>query len=316
MARRKKADCYQVVLEKDASRQDWLDARIAGIGGSEIGAILGRSRFATPLDIYMAKVMGEQTEPSDAMEVGTLLEPSILNVAIHELNKDSEGTWRLDPDTPALVVSLEHPVALYSPDGIAIAKNGRRALLETKATNLHMDVIPDSYHDQVRWGLGVLGLDVGYLVAVNGTRVYKHRIEADPEWFEKAVQYATEWYTDHVGGQTAPDPDPVRDQTLIASMRTPEDSLRHEAADPAVVASIRDLKQQIAQMQQQVDEMIANVKAEMGNATVLTVGDEPVATYKQSSRTALDTKRLKAEQPDLYLAYSRTSPVHTFRLLG
>lgn len=312
---RRKAPAFRVVLEHGAQEQDWQQARLAGIGGSEIGTILGRSKFGTPLDLYTVKVLGTAVEVNEAMEVGSLLEPALLQVAIYKLNEESEGgTWELESDTPALVQSVEHPVALYSPDGVAVAGNGRRILLETKATNFNMDVIPDSYHDQVRWGLGVLGLDVGYLVAVNGTRVYTHRVDADPEWFAKAAQFAAEWYETHVEQEVLPEADPVRDQALLASMRSPVDNLRHEVSDPTKIVAIRNLKAEIKRLEEELDLVMGEVKMEMGDATVLTVGDEQVATYKRSFRTTLDAKRLKAEQPDLYLAYSRKSPTHTFLL--
>jgi predicted phage-related endonuclease len=51
----------KVVLPAEASREEWLAARRLGIGGSDIGALLGASPWSTPLDVWADKT--GQAEP-------------------------------------------------------------------------------------------------------------------------------------------------------------------------------------------------------------------------------------------------------------
>lgn len=56
--------------------------------------------------------------------------------------------------------------------------------------------------------------------------------------------------------------------------------------------------------------------AQAHDASVLTRDGRPVATVNMSIKNQLDTKKLKAERPDVYDAFTRTVQVVTFRLQG
>ena len=58
----------------------WLKHRSLGIGGSDVAAILGLSKWKSPLSVYMDKVFPEQADDKpkhEAMEWGSRLENSI-----------------------------------------------------------------------------------------------------------------------------------------------------------------------------------------------------------------------------------------------
>lgn len=58
-----------------AERLEWLKNRQTGIGGSDVAAILGLSRYKSPLDVYNDKI-GEisESEQTQAAYWGTQLE--------------------------------------------------------------------------------------------------------------------------------------------------------------------------------------------------------------------------------------------------
>src|SRR5690625_3458322 len=71
----------RLVSTSDMTRAEWLQARTKGIGGSDIAAIAGISRWDTPLSVYLDKIgEGKPKEESDAMYWGTVLE----DVVAHE----------------------------------------------------------------------------------------------------------------------------------------------------------------------------------------------------------------------------------------
>lgn len=69
----------------DLSREDWLDYRRLGIGGSDAAAIMGLSPFATIRDLYFDKigvtpVIEEEEENWVAKEVGHRLEDLVAMI--------------------------------------------------------------------------------------------------------------------------------------------------------------------------------------------------------------------------------------------
>jgi putative phage-type endonuclease len=69
-----------------ANRDLWLMGRSSTLGASEIAAICGESRYASPLDVYLSKIgLGTPVEETMAMRLGTLLEPVICQLMESEL---------------------------------------------------------------------------------------------------------------------------------------------------------------------------------------------------------------------------------------
>lgn len=56
----------QTISLEGLTRADWLKLRRRGIGGSDVAAIIGISKWRTPLDIYNDKT--EEGEPADDQE--------------------------------------------------------------------------------------------------------------------------------------------------------------------------------------------------------------------------------------------------------
>ena len=57
------------------NRTEWLKERQQGIGGSEVAAVLGLSKWSTPFDVWLEKTSPiENAPPNLAMQLGTFLE--------------------------------------------------------------------------------------------------------------------------------------------------------------------------------------------------------------------------------------------------
>ena len=54
---------YKKVFDaKKATKEDWLRFRKTGIGGSDMAAIMGLSKWKSPLDIWLEKTTDEVNE--------------------------------------------------------------------------------------------------------------------------------------------------------------------------------------------------------------------------------------------------------------
>ena len=107
------------------AREDWLQARKAGIGGSDIAALLGLSKYKTPLQLWMDKT-GRADENFDAdslerMHWGTVLEDV---VARHYADQRGVKVQRINQ-------ILHHPAVAIAMANIdrAVVEPGSRARL-------------------------------------------------------------------------------------------------------------------------------------------------------------------------------------------
>ena len=80
------AKCYapQILVGTEGlPREQWLEYRRKGIGGSDAAAVLGISPFRTGRDLYYDKlniVTADDAENWVQLEVGTLLEPLVAKI--------------------------------------------------------------------------------------------------------------------------------------------------------------------------------------------------------------------------------------------
>ena len=293
----------RVVLPSDATREEWLFARRAGIGGSDIGALLGASPFTTPLDVWVSKTMDDITPENEAMRVGSLLEPGVIALGMAHLNDTHPGGWWLDDSTPALLAHPDHPVAQYSPDGIAHGANGS-LILEAKVTSKHLDEPSPHWVAQVQWGMGITGLDQALIVAVNGSRPKYWMIDADEQWFGNALDYAESWWTQHIINGELPEADPARDDLTI--FRTPDPDLAVEVSE-LLVANLEAARQAKKDADAAERDAAQRLKAALGDATAGTINGAVRVTWKPSTRTDIDRDAMKAD--GLWDKYAVTKPV-------
>jgi len=162
----------------ESGSPEWHAAR-AGIGGSDIGVILGKSQFKSPYTLWCEKsnLLGD-TDSTIPMRLGTALEPAIRQFFINE-NKDwltvhETGTWQ----------STESDWMKANPDGIIEWADGTLGVLEIKHSATYVTEIPESWKLQVLWYLMVLGLKRGVVCAVIGGRY----TEFEVVWDESLVE--------------------------------------------------------------------------------------------------------------------------------
>ena len=87
-----------------ANRAEWLKLRQIGIGGSDVAALLGISKWRTPLDVYRSKVEEPEEVDNASMEWGRRLEP-----VIRQKYADTVGMMVQVPE-----VMFRHPLHPYT----------------------------------------------------------------------------------------------------------------------------------------------------------------------------------------------------------
>lgn len=164
------------------AREDWLEARKAGIGGSDIGAILGLSPWASSYSVFAEKIgLTEGTPSTERMAWGNRHERTISKwyaeqtgrevAQAHRYSIDTFGIdtskveaqyFKDDTEIIALFKSKEHPWMMASVDDFAFDKGRGWGPLEIKCAEYGRrgweNGPPANYLAQVQSYLALTGL--------------------------------------------------------------------------------------------------------------------------------------------------------------
>lgn len=153
------------ITTADMSRDEWLDARRAGIGGSDVGAIMGFNQYKSAYQVFLEKT-GQYHEEVDneAVYFGNALEDF---VAQEFAKRTGKKVRRLNK----MLVYPEHDFMLANLDRVVV---GERAVLECKTASEYVkeawegEEIPASYLCQVHHYLAVTGFEKAYIAVLVG----------------------------------------------------------------------------------------------------------------------------------------------------
>lgn len=279
---------------------DQLARRKQGIGASEVGAILGLSKYRTALDVYMDKLgLTEPSEDSEAAEWGHRLEPVIAD----KYALAYPGTVLVASDT---VGHQEHPWALATPDRL-VYQNGDKWLLEIKTREAHTagefgepgtDEVPHEVAVQCQWQMFVTGLgrcDVALLV--NGRRFTVYHLTSDAEIQQTLFATVERFWRDHVLAQEPPSV-VAQDNPTLAKLFPKQTGTMLDGTldDLALVKDIADLKSEAKALDLNINEREAQVKLRIGLAEGLTFPNGSKATWKANKDSEVtDWKAIAAE---------------------
>ncbi len=172
----------------DSSDPAWHEARAGRIGGSEVGAIVGASKYESAYSLWAKKLglIDSDIEENEFMYWGKALEPVVIDRFAKEHPEltvlRDVGTW----------VSLTNDKYLANPDAILENANGDYGILEIKTARYSDDWangVPQYYVTQVQWYLSVFGFDYAYVaVLFAGSEYREYEIKADAFWQESDQQ--------------------------------------------------------------------------------------------------------------------------------
>lgn len=179
--------------------------RRRGIGGSDVAGILGISPWSTPLDVWRAKVLGDQDAETEPMRWGTLLEPIIRAEAVARLG---------EPVTDGQLVVADD-WRFGNVDGLV----GADAILECKTSRdasewgqEGTDEIPLHYLTQVAWYLAVTARSLAHVaVLIGGSDFRMYRVARDARVEAAILERAAEFWRNRVLAKDPPAPTNLQD---------------------------------------------------------------------------------------------------------
>ncbi|WP_110954749.1 YqaJ viral recombinase family nuclease [Anaerosinus massiliensis] len=199
-------EAIRLIDTRDLSREDWLKARKLGIGGSDIGAILGINNWKSAIDIWMDKTdQSEDGEQSEAAYWGNMLEELVAKE--FEIRTAEEGNPIKVRRCNAILQHPEIPYMLANVDRLIV---GQDVGLECKTTSAYNnsewedDKLPDSYYLQCQHYMAVTGYKSWYIAVLIGGQKFKYKlVERDEEMIKIIFERAAEFWK-HVENKTMP----------------------------------------------------------------------------------------------------------------
>lgn len=249
------------------NREEWLKARMAGIGGSEMAAILGVSPWEGPADVW-ARKKGITAEQPDNLrfKIGRKFEGPIA-----ELYAEQEGVKLLKVD--GLYTHPDAPL-VGTPDRLIA---GQQKGLEIKTADPAIahtwgepgtDEIPLYYTTQVATYMALLGYndwDVAVLFGTSDFRIY--RLHRDLELENMILERAREFWQTYIVGNQEPPPDASRSYGEYLVKKYPKNVMPMLQADPRDDENIENLieiRRRKAEIEEQ-EKLFENiVKAKIG----------------------------------------------------
>lgn len=301
-----------LTFTKELTREDWLQERKKGIGGSDIAAIAGISPWTSPMKVYLEKI-GElpDREESESMYWGTVLE----DVVAEEFSK------RTGLKVAKKNAILQHPQYPWMLANIDRRIVGQKVGLECKTTsaygreNWEDDKVPDMYQLQCQWYMAVTGYESWWIAVLIGGNTFRYtEIKKDEEIQNYLIKIGADFWR-LVENRTPPAIDGSDSSTEVLNVLYPpelatDNEITLNGAD-AIIADFIHAQKMEKEWAEVKDEAANRLKALMGNCSIGYAGSHKVS-WKPVTSNRVDTDALK--KAGLYQQYSKQTNSRRFSI--
>ena len=296
-------------------RTAFLERRKSGIGGSDVAAVLGVSKWKTPYQLWLDKTSDTVEEKeSDILHFGTVLEQVIADEYARRNNVKvlRRNQMYRRADHPELIANIDRYVV-----------GGK--ILECKTCNAYAsskfgeggDEVPDEYLLQVQHYMHVTGYhEADLAVLIGGNEYRQFSLTYDADLANYAADRCVEFWNDYVVPQVPP-PAIVQDNLTEYYKAVPGSSI---VATEEIAELCRLYKEESAAekaAKERKEALGSQIKLFAAENEIITNAEgKTLATWKKGKdRATVDWKALAADkgftEADTAF-YTKYSPVRTF----
>ena len=288
--------------------QDFTQDRTKYIGGSDIGAILGLSKFRTPLEVWMEKT-GKEVRQLDSLPLrfGSFAEEFVASeysrTTGFELLHDESNY--IHPTHPMMSAHVDRFIL-----GNGLGKPATR-LLECKTANPFArgewgepgtDQVPMSYLCQCIWYMAITGIeqcDLAVLFGNSDFRIYE--IARDLELEALVIEKALHFWNEYVHKDIPPPAQTEGDYQALFKRSDPSKTIEANPKTVELIREMQSLSKQSGDAEEQITQIKQHIMNEMKEAEVLSYQGNVIATWKAPKPSfRLDSKRLELEAKEVF----------------
>ena len=307
------------------------------IGGSDIGAIIGVSKWRTPLDVYLMK-RGEMpmtggeadAQKEKVLRRGKRMEPVVLEMLGEEkqLKIVARNERYVDQEYPYMACEIDAEADL----------DGERVNVEIKTSHPFAagqwgeegtDEIDVSYAAQAMWGLMITGRPrCIFGVLIGSDNLLSYEIKRDDETIASMRAKAVEFWEQNV--QVGIPPKAINLPDVFHTFRTKPSSVTEATEEVAALVDqfkvataqanrltqdggvLYELKYQIGKYMLGEDQIKAPGGLP-GTRHVLTFGGKEILSLALQSSIRIDQKALQKEEPEIAARFRKSTSFFVFR---
>jgi putative phage-type endonuclease len=236
---------------------EWHEIRSEGIGGSEIGTIMGLNQYESAYALWAKKCGLIPTPALDnwAIRFGKAFESPILDLFAKEhpdFELFSAGTYQ----------SVDTPYLHANPDALAKV-NGEWVIVEVKTAKNYWYEIPPAYIAQVRHYMAVMDINLAVIVGVVNMTWVEHWIERD-EFEEQVLLQQAAKFWNSIQKQEAPAWD--GSESTYQAVREMHPQINDEQVEIDGGHYLIEAQENFDKAQAELNEAKSRVMSAMGNA--------------------------------------------------
>lgn len=312
----------EVMTEDEA----WHFSRRMGIGGSDIGAILGLNPYKTPMQVWEEKRgVNNSGGEREAAYWGKQLEALVAqeyarrnNVKVQRLNCTHQHS-----DFPWMYANIDRIVWENGKKPVVKHEIRSKHLLECKTASVfakdwgeeNSDEIPYSYWLQSVWYLAALDATICDVALLRGGQEYRqYQVKREMAVENMMIERARQFWFDHVIANVPPEP--VQLNEVNEFFR--QDNGQSTLADHETVSALQELKrikQEIKDLKAIAEKHEAKVKKSLGTSSVLIDHyGQKLASWKVMEQKRFDVSGFKIAHPQLAKQFIKPSESRVFRV--
>jgi len=295
---------------------DWVEERKNYISGSIAAAILGKSAYSTPLQVWLRK-KGHipPINSSEIMFFGNIFEP---NMAEYFTSVTGLKTRRVNEP----IEHKNHSFLRANIDRQILNGEGvdGTGVLELKTTTSHRlksldGEIPIEWIYQVQFYMGITNYAYSKLLVYERDTCRFHpilHIERDDKLISEMEMKLIDWWQKHMVEGIRPDPVNGEDALLLYPDASDGKIVEASAEDQAYYEELIKVRQKINSLTFEKDLLEAFIKNSIGEGERLVAGGHDLITWKNQTTNRLDTKALKQRYPALCKKFIKQTKTRRF----
>lgn len=299
---------YEILEEFPVESPEWHEQRRHTLGASEVAAVLGLSRFQTPLGVYRTKMGAPHEIPENLSYFGRAMEPVMAQwvrdkhpevgpVLPGFAARNPQCSWlSASPDRVTDSAGVLHPLELKNSSEWSRKEwdNG----------------VPDYYKIQSLVQQLVLGAHGGHLAVLHGgNRPDLYRVPWDQDAVNQIIELTQAWWLHHVVAQVPPEPSTLGEVEAVQfnsgnGIDGDDRLLMAWYLDGLQRSTYKEAEEGIEAVKAAYKELLSHEHADE-----LRFEGRPLYTWRRSKDAEVfDRERFTSDHPDLAARYSRTVP--------
>lgn len=308
--------CKILARTKGMTKEEWLQLRKQGIGGSDAGAVCGLNPYTSSMDVFLEKTTEKLPKEKDneAMREGRDLEEYVAKRFCEETSFKVRRSY-------ATYTNEKYPFMIADVDRLIVGKEQGLVGLECKTASPYNaekwknGKIPAHYLAQCYHYMAVLDAKAWYIAVLIYGKEFKYiRIDRNEEIIQNLIQIEECFWNAHVLSGTMPEPDGSHAAEDFISGQyknsIPESRISLDGFDEKLKRR-EEITALIEELDTEKKKIEQEVKLYMKDAE-LAENEHFLVSWKRSISNRLDSKKLKEELPEVYQKYLKETGSRKF----